>query len=87
MMATDNAGVFLSSENRTKWTSIGDKLPNKKINALYIDGNDILVGVYQKGIYKSADNGNTWTSLNFNLTKFKCPNNMETTRRIICWHR
>ncbi len=68
VIATDNAALFISSENRSQWNQIGKDLPNKKINALHISGETIFVGVYRKGIYKSIDNGVSWKSLNFDLS-------------------
>ena len=67
VMATDNKGLFKSSEKRTKWTPITANLPGKKINALHIFDQSIYVGVYQKGIFVSTDNGNSWISLNYDL--------------------
>ncbi|MEL6195381.1 MAG: hypothetical protein AAFR66_25215 [Bacteroidota bacterium] len=67
VIATDNLGLWLSSENKTTWKEIGQGLPAKKINALYVSGEEIYVGVYREGIYRSSDEGQTWTSLNFDL--------------------
>lgn len=67
LLATDNAGLFLSDTAKKDWQQIGEGLPNSKINALHVIDNRILLGVYQAGIYESTDKGNTWTSLNFDL--------------------
>ncbi|MEM8900285.1 MAG: hypothetical protein AAGC85_19370, partial [Bacteroidota bacterium] len=67
VIATDNLGLWLSSENRTTWKEIGKGLPGKKLNALYVDEDDIYVGVYREGLYRSSDEGKTWASLNFDL--------------------
>ena len=68
VLATDNAGLFLSSNNKTRWRQIGRDLPGKKINALLVDGNTIYVGVYQKGVFKGDASDLLWESLNYNLT-------------------
>lgn len=67
VMATDNQGVFLSEGNKTNWQFIGEGLPGKKINALFVEEGRILVGVYQKGIYESTDRGAHWEALNYDL--------------------
>ena len=67
VLASDNMGIFISSENKLKWNSIGKKLPNTKINALFVLGEKIYVGVYRQGIYQSTNEGQTWESLNNNL--------------------
>lgn len=67
VIATDNLGVFISTNNRTQWKQIGTNLPNQKINALHVVENIIFVGVYRKGIFKSDDEGITWNSINKNL--------------------
>jgi photosystem II stability/assembly factor-like uncharacterized protein len=67
VLASDNYGVFLSSKNKTQWTSIGDSLPHKKINALHVANETIYCGVYKAGIFQTTDEGATWESLNFNL--------------------
>lgn len=67
IIASDNMGLFLSTDNIQTWNQIGDKLPNPKINALFVNHNDIYVGVFRKGIFKSSDQGKNWTSLNHDL--------------------
>ena len=34
-------------------------------------GGDLFIGVYQKGLYTSKDNGETWKPLNYNLPDFR----------------
>ncbi len=67
VMATDNLGIFISSQNRTQWTKIGKSLPTQKINSLHISGKTIFIGAYQNGIFSSDDNGGTWNNLTYNL--------------------
>ena len=67
VLASDNEGIFLSTEDKSKWKSIGAKLPYKKINALHIYRDVIYAGVYQRGIFQTKDEGQTWESLNFDL--------------------
>jgi len=67
VLASDNMGVFISKDNKSKWESIGDSLPIKKINALHVSGETIYVGVYRQGVYQTSDEGQTWESLNYDL--------------------
>jgi len=67
LIASDNRGLFLSSNNRTKWEAIGIQLPNPKINALHVTKDAWYVGIYRKGIYKSEDGGNNWKTINYDL--------------------
>lgn len=67
VLATDNQGVFITENNKSKWKYIGQGLPTPKINALQIAGNDIYLGLYSQGIFKSSNNGNSWQSLNEGL--------------------
>lgn len=67
VLATDNQGVFITENNRTKWKPIGLGLPTSKINALHISGNNIYLGLYRQGIFGSNDNGNSWQSENEGL--------------------
>ena len=68
IMATDNKGIFISQTNRNGWRSIGNELPEKKINALFIDETNIYAAVYGAGIYRTENEGAYWTTLNYNLT-------------------
>ncbi|MGH1335142.1 MAG: WD40/YVTN/BNR-like repeat-containing protein [Aureispira sp.] len=46
-------------------------MPYPKINALAVAGTRIWAGVYQAGIYESADQGATWNNLNYDLPNLK----------------
>ncbi|MEM6298480.1 MAG: hypothetical protein AAF740_07320 [Bacteroidota bacterium] len=67
VLATDNLTLFMSMADQSKWVSIGDHLPNKKINALHVSGKNIYVGVYRRGIFVTKDEGMTWKPLNYDL--------------------
>ena len=83
VIASDNLGVFLSSNNKTSFREIGTTLPGKKINALYISGTTIYVGVYQNGIYKSTDFGKNWDSLIINLPDYRVQAILEFDGKLI----
>lgn len=67
ILATDNQGIFITENNKSKWKNIGHDLPTSKINALQPADNDIYVGLYRQGIFKSSDNGSSWQPLNEGL--------------------
>lgn len=67
VLASDNKGLFLSSKNKTHWSSIGASLPNEKIIALHLSDETIYVGVYRAGIFQSTDEGVSWQALSDNL--------------------
>lgn len=71
VLASDNMGIFLSTKNKINWSSIGDKLPSRKINALHVSADKIYAGVYRQGIYQTTDEGKIWKSLNYNLQNLK----------------
>lgn len=83
VLASDNLGVFLSSENRTQWTAIGATLPSKKINALHIVGEAIYVGVYRNGIFKTTDDGRSWQALNENLPNLNVQAIFQSGQRLL----
>ncbi len=83
VIASDNLGVFLSSNERTHWTSIGMSLPSQKINALHIIGEDIYVGVYQEGIFKTSDDGQNWEALNGDLPNLTVQSIYQTGGRLL----
>lgn len=68
VMATDNQGIFLKEEFSSHWQNIGRGLPNEKINALHVAGEEIYAGVYRQGVYMSSNNGKHWVSLNRDLS-------------------
>lgn len=71
VFGTDNKGLFISENNKTKWKNIGEKLPSKKVNALHVSGEEIYVGLYNEGIYVTNNDGGLWQSLNHGLPNLK----------------
>ncbi len=67
VLSTEGHGLYMRKYGDLRWQQIGDGLPNPKITALVVDDPIIYVGVYEAGIFKTEDNGNTWQSLNNNL--------------------
>ncbi|MEL7341165.1 MAG: hypothetical protein AAGM67_11820, partial [Bacteroidota bacterium] len=67
LVATDNLGLFISDERLANWQAISTDLASPKLNALWVEGKDIYVGVYREGIFTSSDLGQSWQSLQHNL--------------------
>ncbi len=82
-LASDNYGVFLSTNSRTNWNPIGESLPSKKINALHIEGQFIYAGVFKKGLYRTKDEGKNWESLNHDLPSLTVQSILTTGNRIL----
>lgn len=67
IIATDNNGLLLSDREFSNFRKISGILPSEKINALFVDGTNIYVGLYEKGIYHTTTFGAIWTNMNSNL--------------------
>lgn len=63
-------GMFLSTNNGAgPWTPINTGLPSTNlINALATNGTTtVFTGTYANGVYRTTDNGTTWTAMNTGL--------------------
>lgn len=67
VLASDNMGIYLSTNSRTHWEEIGAALPSKKINSLHLADHLIYAGAYRKGIFRTSNEGQDWENLNFDL--------------------
>lgn len=63
---TFNYGLLRSTNRGENWTKV-TTLPVENIICTYIEGNDFYVGT-NKGIFRSGDDGATWTALNTGLS-------------------
>ena len=54
-----NAGIFLSTDNGTNWTSVGPSV-NMPINCIVMDLKANLYAGTDNGIYESTNNGISW---------------------------
>lgn len=59
-------GVYLSTNNGSSWTAMNNGLTSsgnpQYIDALIMNGNNLLAGTDGHGIYVSSDNGSNWTA-------------------------
>jgi photosystem II stability/assembly factor-like uncharacterized protein len=58
-------GVFLSNDNGANWTAT--TLATSTLS-LVVNGNDVFAGTSGAGVYRSTNNGTSWTPINTGLT-------------------
>lgn len=59
LFAATERGVFISINNGVSWSSTA--LPQYDVRALSVNGNFIYAGLWGQGVYRTSDNGATWT--------------------------
>jgi len=67
ILATANEGLFITENNRTAWKNIGSGLATKKINTLYINGDEVYIGLFHEGVTMWKLKSSYWNSYNNNL--------------------
>jgi hypothetical protein len=67
VLATDNAGLFVTQNKMTSWKDISQGLMTKKINTLFVDGDEIYVGLYHEGVSMRKLKDGYWNAYNANL--------------------
>ena len=58
---TQNGGVFVSTNNGTRWTLPSTRLSNEIVYALGVEGTNLFAGTGD-GVFLSTDNGRSWTA-------------------------
>ena len=56
---------FFPPDNGASWSTV---LPSTNITALVVDSANLFVGAGDNGVYRSTDNGTSWTSVDSGLT-------------------
>ena len=62
------AGVFLSTDNGTHWSSANNGLTNSLVMSFAICNTLLFVGTNGGGVFLSSNSGVSWTSVNSGLT-------------------
>jgi photosystem II stability/assembly factor-like uncharacterized protein len=70
---TNQDGVFVSNNGET-WSEANNGIPvdYRSIRSIMISDNNLYACSYPGGVYKSIDNGATWTVINNGLTNISC---------------
>jgi photosystem II stability/assembly factor-like uncharacterized protein len=66
--APTGSGVYRSTDNGHSWVWMDGINATKNMKALTASGGTVYAGSSQEGIWKSLDNGATWTAINNGLT-------------------
>lgn len=66
----DLRGIHRSTDYGVTWTHVANASEIFYVTEIAIHpNNDIYAGTYQDGLFRSLDNGNTWSKINGSLTK------------------
>ena len=58
----DSAGVILSNDFGNNWSDVNTGLPARKIDVLFANGSNLFVAENDAGVFRSIDNGASWTA-------------------------
>lgn len=70
LVATENHGIYGSTDELQSWHSFNYGLDEKKVDALVAYKGGAFAGTYKRGIFKSDDGGLTWYPFNTGLSNF-----------------
>jgi photosystem II stability/assembly factor-like uncharacterized protein len=71
IFAATGAGILLSTNNGASWTASGLSNSEPQALAVYNDGagnTNLFAGTFHNGVFKSTDNGVSWSPVNSGLT-------------------
>ena len=61
-------GIYRSTDQAFNWSFLENGVPRDAVYSITISGEKIFAGFYGKGVFYSADNGNSWIEANNGLT-------------------
>ncbi len=61
LFAGTGHGVYLSTDYGDNWTKVNNGLTGKLVYALAVKSNELFAGTYNEGVFRSNNNGTTWT--------------------------
>ncbi|MEO6426103.1 MAG: hypothetical protein ABIP40_11860, partial [Bacteroidia bacterium] len=64
---TTGCGVFVSNDGGASWTKTSAGMTDCRINCLTMDNSGNLYATYPGGVYRSTNNGVTWSAINSGL--------------------
>jgi photosystem II stability/assembly factor-like uncharacterized protein len=71
LIAINDSGVFISTDNAANWTKVSSDLKNVSVSSLVVNGINLYAGTTTGDFFISGDNGTTWLkkdeSLNSNI--------------------
>jgi len=72
-----NAGkVYRSYDGGANWENITNNLPSERVGAILEHNNAVYLSMYEHGIFKTVDDGNSWveknTGIDLTFKNFRC---------------
>lgn len=68
LVAAGESGLFMTQNHLASWKDIGTGLATKKINALYVNGNELYICLFHEGVTRWVLGSPYWNSFTNNLT-------------------
>lgn len=68
LSGTSGGGVYRATIGTTGWIRASMGLPNAHVVGLVVNGNALLARVFLLGVYRSTDQGASWTPVNIGLS-------------------
>ena len=63
-------GIYVSTNNGDDWSLINNGLKGNNISSLFINGQNLYIGIEGNGIFTSSNNGVNWSNISNNLPTF-----------------